>query len=54
MILTHIVGLAYTMTAQINNNAGKEINVACNPYCLITNPVPNNENKKEIKLVVYK
>lgn len=52
MTLTQISGQIQTRTVQMSNKTGKAIKVLVNPNFLITIPVPNNENRKEIELVV--
>ena len=51
--LTQIFGDTHTRAVQTNIKTGNAINVAVSPKCLITVPVPNNENKKEIVFVVF-
>ena len=50
--LTQMFGAIHTRAVQINIKTGNAINVAVRPKFLITIPVPNNENKKEIVFVV--
>lgn len=49
---TQILGAIQTSRVQMSISAGKAMRVAVKPKRLITMPVPNRENRKEIELVV--
>lgn len=49
-----MLGKTHTRSAQSRRRTGYEIIVYVSPNRLITIPVPNKENTKEIVLVIYR